>query len=144
MSRRWNDRRRNAERRSPGRGKFGVPLAALLAFGLVLAACGGGGGGSGDTKTAVDGKIDVNAKDPYNFDVKTINAKAGQLTITLHEKGSQTHTFTISDPKFEITVTPSNPVATGQVTLQAGKTYSFKCSYDGHAAAGMVGKIVVT
>jgi plastocyanin len=142
MSRRWNDRRRNGARRSPGR-RNALPLAALLAFALVLAAC-GGGGGSGDTKTAVDGKIDVNAKDPYNFDVKTINAKAGQLTITLHEKGSQTHTFTISDPKFEITVTPSNPVATGQVTLQAGKTYSFKCSYDGHAAAGMVGTIVVT
>jgi plastocyanin len=144
MSRRWNDRRRTAERRSAGRRKWGVPPAALLAFALVLAACGGGGGGSGDTKTAVDGKIDVNAKDPYNFDVKTINAKAGPLTVTLHEKGGQTHTFTISDPKFEITVTPSNPVASGQVTLQAGKTYSFKCSYDGHAAAGMVGTIVVT
>jgi uncharacterized cupredoxin-like copper-binding protein len=34
-------------------------------------------------------------------------------------------------------------VATGTVTLKAG-TYSFKCSYDGHAAAGMVGQIVVT
>jgi uncharacterized cupredoxin-like copper-binding protein len=134
MSRRWNDHRRT----------WGLPLAALLAFAVVLAACGGGGSGSGDTKTAADGKIDVNAKDPYNFDVKTINAKAGPLAITLHEKGSQTHTFTISDPKFEITVTPGNPTATGTVTLAAGKTYSFKCSYDGHAAAGMVGTIVVT
>jgi plastocyanin len=118
-------------------------LAALLAFGLVLAACGGGGGGSGATKTAVGGKIDIDASDPYNFDVKTINASPGPLTVTLHEKGSTEHTFTMSDPKIDIRVTHDHPVATGTVTLEAGKTYSFKCGFDGHAAAGMVGKIVV-
>ena len=42
----------------------------------------------------------------------------------------------------EIKVTPSQPEATGTVTLAAG-TYPFKCSFDGHTAAGMVGKIVV-
>jgi plastocyanin len=128
MSRRWNRR---------------VPLAALVAGGLVLGACGGGGGGSSVTKTAVGGKIDVNASDPYNFDVKTINASPGPLTITLHEKGGSEHTFTISSPKFELKVTPGTPEATGTVTLEAGKTYPFKCSFDGHAAAGMVGTIVV-
>jgi len=126
MSRRWNRR---------------VSLSALSAFGLVLAACGGGSGG-GSTKTATGGKIDVSAFDPYHFDVKTINASPGPLTITLHEKGVQEHTFTISSPKFEIKVTPDHPDVTGTVTLAAG-TYDFKCSYDGHAAAGMVGKIVV-
>ncbi len=120
-----------------------VPLTAMVAFGLLLAACGGGGSTSNETKTAVNGKIDVNASDPFNYDVKTINATAGPLTVTLHEKGGQTHTFTISDPKFEISVTPAHPEATGTVTLKAG-TYPFKCSYDGHAAAGMVGKIVVS
>ena len=119
-----------------------VPLAALLACGLLLAACGGGGGGSGATKTATGGKIDVNAFDPFRFDVKTINASPGPLTVTLHEKGSTEHTFTISSPKFEIKVTGAIPEATGTVTLAAG-TYPFKCSFDGHAAAGMVGKIVV-
>jgi plastocyanin len=127
MSRPWNRR---------------VPLVALLTAGLLLAACGGGGGGSGSTKTATGGKIDVNAFDPYRFDVKTINASPGPLTITLHEKGSQQHTFTIPSEKFEIVVTADKPQATGTVTLKAG-TYDFKCSYDGHAAAGMVGKIVV-
>jgi plastocyanin len=128
MSRRWNRC---------------VPLAALVAGGLVLGACGGGGGGSSVTKTALGGKIDVNASDPYSFDVKTINAAPGPLTVTLHEKGGSEHTFTISSPKFELKVTPGNPVATGTVTLEAGKTYPFKCSFDGHAAAGMVGTIVV-
>jgi plastocyanin len=130
-----------------GRSKFGpstgrASLSAVFAFGLLLAACGGGGGGSGSTKTATGGKIDVNASDPFNFDVKTINASPGALTVTLHEKGSQTHTFTIPSEKFEITVTPSHAEASGSVTLKAG-TYDFKCSFDGHAAAGMVGKIVV-
>ena len=119
-----------------------VPLAALLASGLLLAACGGGGGGGGATKTATGGKIDVKAYDPFRFDVTTINASPGPLTITLHEKGATEHTITLSSPKFEIKVTPANPVATGTVTLAAG-TYPFKCSFDGHAAAGMVGKIVV-
>jgi plastocyanin len=119
-----------------------VLLAFVLAFGIVTGACGGGSSSSA-TKTAVNGKIDVNAYDPFHFDVKTINASPGPLTITLHEKGGQEHTFTISDLKFEIKVTTSHPEATGTVTLEAGKTYPFHCSYDGHAAAGMVGQIVV-
>lgn len=127
MSRPWNRR---------------VPLAALLAGGLLLTACGGGGGG-GETKTATGGKIDVNASDPFRFDVRTINASAGPLTITLHEKGGQQHTFTIPSEKFEIVVTSDKPLASGTVNLKPG-TYDFKCSYDGHAASGMTGKIVVT
>lgn len=121
-------------------------LAAFVAGTLLFAACGGSSGGSSSssgTKTVTNGAIDVNAKDPFSFDVKTIKAPAGPLTITLHEKGTSEHTFTISALKFEIKVTPSAPTATGTVTLEAGKTYSFKCSFDGHAAAGMVGTIVV-
>jgi plastocyanin len=130
-------------RRCARRVPVGVRRACLLlALGLLLAACGGGGGGTANTKTATGGRIDVNAFDPFRFDVKTINASPGPLTITLHEKGSQEHTFTISSAKFEIKVFPDHPEATGTVTLAAG-TYSFKCSFDGHAAAGMVGKIVV-
>lgn len=129
MSRRWNRR---------------ALLAVLAAGALLPAACGGSGGGSSATRTAVNGQVDVNAHDPYNFDVKTINAPAGNLTVTLHEKGSQEHTFTVPDLHFEIKVTSGSPTATGSMTLQAGKTYSFKCSFDGHAAAGMTGKIVVT
>ena len=125
-------------RRLNRRALFALPAL----FAVPLAACGGGGGG-GVTKTATGGRIDVNASDPSNFDVKTINASPGPLTITLHEKGSTEHTFTIPDLKFEIKVTSDHPEATGQVTLAAGTTYTFRCSFDGHAAAGMNGKIVV-
>ena len=119
-----------------------VPFAALFASVLLVAACGGGGSGGGATKTATGGKIDINAYDPFRFDVTTINASPGPLTIYLHEKGSTEHTFTMSSPKFELKVTGSKPEASGTVTLAPG-TYPFKCVFDGHAAAGMVGKIVV-
>jgi plastocyanin len=132
MSRRWNPRRRKAR----------APLALVAAGALLLAACGGGGGG-GETRAAVNGSVDVNAKDPYSFDVKTITAPAGDLTINLHEKGGQTHTFTLKDPEFELKVTPSAPEASGTVNLKPG-TYKYYCSFDAHAAAGMVGEIIVT
>jgi plastocyanin len=132
MSRRWN----------PRRWKARVPVAVVGAFALLVAACGGGGGSADKTRTAVNGSVDVNAKDPYSFDVKTIKASPGKLTINLHEKGGQTHTFTIKDPKFEIKVTPSAPEASGTVELAPG-TYKFECSFDGHAAAGMTGQIIV-
>ena len=129
MPRRWNRR---------------VPLCLLATFGLSIAACGGSSGGSsaGETRAAVGGAVTINARDPYNYDVKTITAKPGPLTVTLVEKGSQEHTFTIADPKFELKVNAGKGEATGTVTLAAG-TYKFKCSYDGHAAAGMTGNIVV-
>src|ERR1700712_3348264 len=104
MSRRWN---RPAV----------LAACVTVSCGLVFAACGGSGGSgsASDTKTATNGKIDVDAKDPFSFDVKTINASPGPLTVTLHEKGSQTHTFTMSSPKFELTVKPDHTEATGTV-----------------------------
>ena len=121
-------------------------LALVVASPLLLGACGGGGGSSSNdvTKTVTNGSIDINAYDPYHFDVKTIDAPAGPLNVTLHEKGQSEHTFTVPDLKFEIKVTASQPQQSGTITLVAGHTYSFKCSFDGHAAAGMTGKIVVT
>ena len=130
-------------RRLNRRSNRRLSIAVLVGCVLVFGACGGGGGGSGATKTAVGGKIDVNAFDPFRFDVKTIKASPGSLTINLHEKGGEEHTFTISELKFEIKVTPGHPEASGTVTLAAGHTYSFRCSFDGHAASGMVGTIVV-
>jgi plastocyanin len=117
-------------------------LACALVAGLIpLAACGGGGGG-GPTKTATGGKVDVNAGD-IHFDVKTINATAGPLTVTLHETGALPHTFTVASQKFELKVDNTHKLATGTVTLAKG-TYSFSCSVDAHAAQGMNGKIVVS
>jgi len=117
-------------------------FAALALSALALVACGGGGGGGGPTKTAVGGKIDVNAYDSPRFDVGTIKASPGSLTVTLNEKGSQDHTFTVPGTSLNLKVNSGKSSDTGTVVLKAG-TYNFECTTPGHAAQGMRGKIVV-
>jgi plastocyanin len=117
-----------------------IAASALVAL---LAACGGGGGGGGGpTKTAVGGKIEVNAYDSPRFDVGTIKASPGPLTVTLNERGSQDHTFTIPGHDLDLKVNAGSKSATGTVNLTPG-TYTFQCDTPGHAAQGMRGKIVV-
>ena len=122
------------------RRRLPAALAACGVLAAVTAACGGGGGGA--TKTATNGRVLVVAGD-IHYDVKTIKASAGPLTVTLHESGALDHTFTMDKPKFELKVTRDHPDAIGTVTLAPG-TYQFHCSVDGHAAEGMTGKIVVS
>jgi plastocyanin len=90
----------------------------------------------------VNGQIDVNAYDTPRFDVGTITASPGRLTVTLHEKGSEVHTFTVPGQNLNLRVGSGTSTATGTVTLAAG-TYTFECTTDSHAAEGMRGKIVV-
>jgi plastocyanin len=119
-------------------------LAALLAVGagaFVLGGCGGGGGGSGVTKTATNGTIDVTALD-IKYDVKTIDAKPGKLTVNLTEGGSLDHTFTVKGHNLDLKVSSGTTHASGSVDLPAG-TYTFYCKTPGHEAAGMHGTIVV-
>src|SRR5262249_40898372 len=85
-------------RRRPALASAASALAclALVVFLPLLAACGGGGSSSkGPTKTATGGKIQVTASD-IHFDVKTIKATPGALTVTLVENGALEHTFKIN------------------------------------------------
>jgi plastocyanin len=116
-------------------------FVALAVSALLLVAC-GGGGGSGVTKTAVGGRIDVNAYDSPRFDVGTIKASPGPLTVTLHEKGTEDHTFTVNGTNMNLKVNSGKSSDTDTVVLKAG-TYNFECTTPGHAAQGMRGKIVV-
>lgn len=119
-----------------------VACLALVAFLPLLAACGGGGGSSkGATRTATDGKVDVNAFD-IHFDVKTIKASPGALTVTLVEKGALEHTFKINGTNLQLKVNSGTPQDTGTVQLKQG-TYTFECTVPGHAAQGMKGTVVV-
>jgi plastocyanin len=106
-----------------------APLLAVLV--IAVGAC-GGGGGKGKTKTATNGTIDVGAFDIY-YDVTTINASPGKLTVNLSEQGSLPHTFTIASKDFEIKVDSSKKNASGTVDLPAGK-YAYVCTTPGHAA----------
>lgn len=134
-------------RRSPRRARA-LPAVALTVLVVVgLAGCGGGSSASStpcppraDTRAAVGGKVTICAFD-IHYDVKTITATAGPLTVTLLQKGSVAHTFKVEGTGFEIKV-DGKKEATGTVTLTTG-TYSFECTTPGHALAGMRGKIVV-
>jgi plastocyanin len=123
-------------------------LGAVALVGL-LPACGddGGDGGaacppSAQTRAAANGAVSVCGFD-IRFDTKTITAPAGPLTVTMINKGSLPHTFTIRDKDFELATPRRNAVETGTVSLEPG-TYDFVCTIAGHEQAGMKGEVVVS
>jgi len=115
-----------------------------LAGGIGLfAAC---GSSSTATRTAAvkqvtSGHITVGAYDVY-FDVRTIDTSPGPLTVTLVNHGTTYHTFTVNGTTLNLRADPGRQ-ATGTVTLRRG-TYTFICTFPGHAAAGMRGTIHVS
>jgi plastocyanin len=126
------------------RWSIALVVAALALAGLV--SCSSGGSGSGtcpskvDTKTVTGGAITVCAAD-IKFDVVTIKARPGPLTVTLVNRGAVFHTFKIKDTALYLSTNPGKS-DTGTVTLSKG-TYDFECTVPGHAQAGMKGKIEV-
>ena len=127
-----------------------IGFVALMAAGLLLlGACGGDdddSGGSGETVTATDGKVTIEARD-VKFNVKTINATPGDLEITLVEKGNLEHTLVVEDADGQkvggqLAVSGSGDTDTGTYPLEAGE-YVFFCDIPGHRGQGMEGTIVV-
>src|SRR4051812_18971459 len=104
-------------------------VLAALALTLTLAvlpACGSSSKKSsppcppeGSTRAAVNGAVTVCARD-ISFDVKTITAPAGPLSVTLINKGSQAHTFKVDGTDFELKTPSGDDVKTGTVTLTPG------------------------
>jgi plastocyanin len=116
----------------------------VLVLGLLLAACGGdddsgGNAKGGETISATNGKVTVDAHDVY-FNAKEIDATPGDLTITLKNEGAQQHSFVIDDPKFKVQ-TPPGSSKTGTVDVKAG-SYAYYCDIPGHRAT-MNGTLVV-
>jgi plastocyanin len=123
------------------------PVVLLVLAALALAGLGACSGGSKkscpakvDTKTATAGAITVCGSD-NRFDVNTIKAKPGPLTVTLVNDGAIYHTLEIKKTSLDLK-TNAGKTASGTVTLAKG-TYTFECTVAGHAAAGMKGKVVV-
>jgi len=120
-----------------------VGLLVVVLLGAVLAACGGDDSGGSSQKnqtiTASNGNVTVDAFDIY-FNASKINAKPGSLTVTLHNKGSLLHNFSIDNPKLKIDVA-AGQTKSGTVTLEAG-TYQYFCDVPGHRAT-MHGTLVV-
>jgi plastocyanin len=75
------------------------------------------------------------------FSTKTLEAPAGQVTITLQNKDPFIHNFTID--ALGVTVEANgNQTTTGTFQAVPG-TYEYYCSIPGHKAAGMVGTLTV-
>jgi plastocyanin len=122
---------------------------ALAALVLALAACGGGddegepsgnGGGEGTTLELVAGP-----GSELKFDKTSLEAPAGEVTITMTNDGDLPHNVAIEgngvDEKGEVVNKGSTSTVTA--TLEPGE-YTFYCSVPGHQAGGMEGTLTVT
>jgi plastocyanin len=137
---------------------------AMLALAIgVVGGCGGQSGTTANTtaqtgatpaqtgatpaQTGAAGALKI-AADPsggLKFDVSSLTAKAGKVTIDFTNQAPLAHNVQIEGPGGKqlggtSTITGSSTKAT--VDLKPG-TYTFYCSVDGHRQAGMQGKLTV-
>lgn len=96
---------------------------------------------SGPTGTGAAGAaIPLEAKDNV-FEPKTIEAKAGAITIEMKNTGVLPHTFTNADLKVDVNADGGKSATINLTDVKAG-TYKIICKY--HEALGMVGELKVT
>ena len=137
---------------SPGRAKL-IALAAMAA--LVASGCGGGGsgkssqpaGGASSAPSAGAGSRLSLSADPSGklaFDRKTLQAKAGKVTIVMKNPAPLSHNVSLEGPGVdkEGQTVAKGGTSTVSASLKAG-SYTFYCSVPGHRQAGMVGKLTV-
>jgi plastocyanin len=99
---------------------------------------GGGGGASSNLKLSAD------SSGQLKFDKSTLNAKAGNVTLTMANPSPVAHAIAVEGngvDKDGKTVTMGG-TSTVTVSLKPG-TYEFYCPVDGHKAAGMKGTLTV-
>ena len=107
-----------------------LPLAAALALGLPLAACGGSDDDASGC-TPVDSELEVGAEDSLKFDSDSYEAGAGCIEVTYTNNGSTNHNLLIDGKSgFKLSVGDTD---TGTVELPAG-TYELYCDIAGHRA----------
>lgn len=92
-----------------------------------------------DTALGAD-TVRVTAKEMH-FTPSRLLAAAGVTTITVHNAGTLTHTFSLNDVGRETTVAPGK-TKTFHVTLAAGK-YRYVCRILDHEGLGMHGVLTV-
>jgi plastocyanin len=151
------------------RTRFLAPVAVLAALAFAAAGCGGGdddNGGSSNggksssttstttTDTGSSGgaaagggsssvALSAPASGALQFNTKSINAKAGKVTISFSNPSQVPHAVEVEGNGVEKkTGTITNGKATLTVDLKKG-SYEFYCPVDGHKAAGMKGTLTV-
>jgi plastocyanin len=140
-----------------GRRLLLLPFAAAV---LVVAAagCGGGGGGSttgaaattpSGTGSSAPGKsttlhVQADPSGALRFDKQTLTAPAGKVTIVMANPSPLQHDVAIEGNGVDVAgaVVSKGGTSTVSADLKPG-TYTFLCTVDGHAAAGMKGTLTV-
>ena len=114
-----------------------------LAAGLVVVALAAGGVATTVAPAAPAATYKLSAdKSKLRFNVSTIRAKAGKVTLSMSNPSSLPHAVGVQGKGKGKTVTKGG-TSTYSVTLKKG-TYTFYCPVDAHAKAGMKGKLIVS
>jgi uncharacterized cupredoxin-like copper-binding protein len=128
-----------------------LAVAGLVA--LAIAGCGGGGGGS-TLSTSSGAASSVGAGQTLNlkagpgsalkFDKKTLQAKAGKVTIVMSNPSELSHSVAIEGGRINAAGEVVGPggTSTASADLKPG-TYTFFCTVPGHRGAGMQGTLTV-
>jgi uncharacterized cupredoxin-like copper-binding protein len=128
-------------------------LAATALVALAIAGCGGGGGGSnpstsssGASSSATGERLDLKAGpgSKLAFDKKTLQAKAGKVTIVMSNPSELSHSVAIEGGGVNAAGEVVGPggTSTASADLKPG-TYTFFCTVPGHRGAGMQGTLTV-
>jgi plastocyanin len=148
--------------------KFFVPA---LAASLTLAACGGSSSKSGSSASAPASapaapatsssstpapaasgeaggptlKLAANPEGQLKFDVSSLTAKAGKVTIDFTNTASLEHNLTVASASGSVvSATPTFQGGSKSLSLNLKPgTYKFYCSVPGHRQAGMEGTLTV-
>ena len=115
-----------------------VAALAVLAVAVGITTSSVFASGSKVQKTTVK----VSALDTLKFVVSPKSAPAGVVAFVITNKGNLQHDFTIAGKKTPLL--SHNKTSTLVVTLKKGKSYPYKCTVPGHAAAGMKGVFKAT
>ena len=142
---------------SPRPAKLRLTGAVALSAAALLAGCGGGGAKSSSsapsgtssapsTATGTGGTLHLKA-DPsgaLRFNVKSLTASAGRVTLVMANPSQLTHSIAIQGAGVNAAGPVVGPSRTSTVSanLKPG-TYTFYCTVPGHRQAGMFGTLTV-
>lgn len=120
--------------------KFTMIVGAALVAVVALSGCGGGGGGSSSGKVTDLGT--VNLSDDMKFTPNTFTGAPGEFKVTLVNKGTQLHDFTIKGTNVKIDV-PAGQTVTKTFKIEKAGKYDLECTQPGHKDGGMKGTVEV-
>jgi uncharacterized cupredoxin-like copper-binding protein len=85
------------------------------------------------------------SKTALKFNVKTLHARHGKVTLVMTNPSSFSHAIAVEGHGVDKDGKTVGKGKTSRVTVTLRKgTYTFFCPVDGHKAAGMKGKLIVS